>query len=246
MPAATDGVAASNRFDAVLFDWRGTLVHDPGHTWWITRALQRLGRPSPEAEVTALVDAVRRAEQLPDHRAADQWLDTSAALHREATLGLYADSGLDPELADALYLLDFDPASHPYYPDALDVLSTIHAWGATIVIVSDIHFDLRAEFAAQGMDALIDGFVLSFEHGVQKPDGRMFELALDVAGVRAADALMVGDRATHDGGAAAIGITTLILPMPDGPQKRHLGPVVDLLGSPNRPTLEIQENEADD
>ena len=230
MPAASDGAPGSNRFGAVLFDWRGTLVHDPGHTWWITRALERLGRPAPTAQVTALVDAVRRAEQLPDHREADRWLDTSAGRHREATLRLYADSGLDPELAEALYLLDFDPASHPVYPDVPEVLRTVHARGAKIVVVSDIHFDLRAEFSAQGMAALVDGFVLSFEHGVQKPDPRMFELALDVAGVGAADALMVGDRASHDGGAAATGITTLILPMPDRQERRHLGPVVDLLG----------------
>jgi len=230
MPAAIDGAPRSNRFAAVLFDWRGTLVHDPGHTWWITRALQGLGRPVLDAEVTALADAVRGAEQLPTYREAEQWIDTSAAHHREATLRLYADGGLDPELADALYLLDFDPASHPFYPDVLEVLTTIHDRGARIVIVSDIHFDLRAEFTAQGMAPLIDGFVLSFEHGVQKPDPRMFELALDLVGGRAADALMVGDRASHDGGAAAVGIATLILPMPHGPQSRHLGPVVDLLG----------------
>jgi FMN phosphatase YigB (HAD superfamily) len=42
----------------------------------------------------------------------------------------------------------------------------------------------------------------------------MFTLALDVLEVGPEDALMVGDRPSHDGGAAAAGITTLILPAP--------------------------------
>jgi FMN phosphatase YigB (HAD superfamily) len=169
MPPGSHGAPRSSHFGAVLFDWRGTLVHDPGHSWWITRALQVLGRPVLDAEVTALADAVRGAEQLPAYRDAEHWLDTSAARHREATIRLYADSGLDPELADALYLLDFEPASHSFYPDVLEVLTTVHARGAGVVIVSDIHFDLRPEFTAQGLAPLIHGFVLSFEHGVQKP-----------------------------------------------------------------------------
>jgi len=47
----------------------------------------------------------------------------------------------------------------------------------------------------------------------------MFTLALDAVGVQPDEALMVGDRASHDGGAAAVGIATLILPL-----RRELGP----------------------
>jgi HAD superfamily hydrolase (TIGR01509 family) len=141
-----------------------------------------------------------------------------------------ADSGFDPELAEAVYGLDFDPGCHPFYPDVLETLTAIHARGVKIVLVSDIHFDLRPEFTAQAMAELVDGFVLSYEHGVQKPDRRMFELALEAAGVGPADALMVGDRTSHDGGAAGAGIATLILPMPGDAQSRHLGVVLDALG----------------
>jgi len=214
----------------VLFDWRGTLVHDPEHAWWVTRALRSLGRTVDDADVTALVDRLRETEALPEHREAELRRDTSAALHQDASLRLFAQAGLDPELAEALYRLDFDAACHPYYPDVVEVLTVIRARGVRIAVVSDIHFDLRVEFAAQGIVGLIDATVLSFEHGVQKPDPQMFELALAAVGVEAADALMVGDRMSHDGGAAAVGITTLILPMPDDRQVRHLDPVVDLLG----------------
>ena len=63
-----------------------------------------------------------------------------------------------------------------------------------------------------GITHLIDAYVLSFEHGVPKPDPRIFELALQAVGMNLEETLMVGDRASHDGGAAAVGITTLILP----------------------------------
>jgi HAD superfamily hydrolase (TIGR01509 family) len=218
------------RFGAVLFDWRGTLVHDPDHAWWITRALQSLGRPVHGDELTALVDRVRQAESLPEHREDEGRIDTSSGFHREASLRLFAAAGLDAELAEALFVLDFDPASHPLYPDVVDVLTILRSRAVKIALVSDVHFDLRAEFAALGIAQFFEAFVLSYEHGIQKPDPRMFELALEALSVDPADALMVGDRASHDGGAAAVGIATLILPMPAAWADHHLGPVLDLVG----------------
>jgi HAD superfamily hydrolase (TIGR01509 family) len=227
----TDDVeSAPPRFRAVLFDWRGTLVQDPEHAWWVTRALQSLGRPVDDAEVADIVVRLHAAQRQPEHAEADERIDTSAAFHRQASLRLFADAGVDPELADALYAVDFDPDSHPLYPDTADVLTTLHRRGVKIAVVSDIHFDLRGEFADRGLIDLIDAFVLSFEHGVQKPDRRMFDLALDNLGVQARECLMVGDRATHDGGAAAAGITTLVLPFPGHRPEVRLADVLVLVG----------------
>ncbi len=150
--------------------------------------------------MSTLVARLERAKQLPEHVDADLRIDTSASFHREASLRLYEDAGFDEELAVTLYELDFDMACHPLYVDTLDVLTDIRARNMKIAVVSDIHFDLRAEFVERRMGHLIDTFVLSFEHGIQKPDRRMFEIALEAAGVEAASALMVGDRASHDGG----------------------------------------------
>ena len=58
----------------------------------------------------------------------------------------------------------------------------------------------------------MSAWILSFEHGIQKPDPAIFQVALDELGVSAAQALMAGDRASHDGGAAQLGIDTMILP----------------------------------
>ena len=71
---------------------------------------------------------------------------------------------------------------------------------------------LIARVRRGGLADLIDGWVLSYEHGVQKPDPSIFELSLQAAGAPAQDVLMVGDRASHDDAASGLGIDTLILP----------------------------------
>jgi HAD superfamily hydrolase (TIGR01509 family) len=141
-------------------------------------------------------------------------IDTSIELHRRETLAIFGRHGVDDALATALYALDADPVNHPLYPDAEPVLRHLRALGIAIAVVSDFHVDLRPMLAAAGVAELCDCCIVSAEHGVQKPDVRIFELALETLGIRAWQALMVGDRASHDGGAADAGITTLILPPP--------------------------------
>jgi len=199
----------------VLFDWRGTLVDDPPDEWWVREALLRAGREAGDDRVAELTAALRRAAELPDVVRGQAGCDCSATAHRAWSLGYFALAGLDSELALALYELDLDPASHPFYADVAPVLAELRARGCRVAVVSDIHFDLRPEFAAAGIEEVVDAFVLSFEHGVQKPDRRVFEIALDALGAGAADALMVGDRASRDGAATAVGIATWLLPEGD-------------------------------
>jgi FMN phosphatase YigB (HAD superfamily) len=46
---------------------------------------------------------------------------------------------------------------------------------------------------------VVDLFVLSFEHGVQKLRPEMFQIALEGLNLPASQVLMVGDRAAYDG-----------------------------------------------
>ena len=45
--------------------------------------------------------------------------------------------------------------------------------------MSNIGWDLRPVFRAHGLDAFVDAYVLSYEHGIQKPDGRLFRAACE-------------------------------------------------------------------
>jgi putative hydrolase of the HAD superfamily len=129
----------------------------------------------------------------------------------------------------ALYELDFDPASHPIYPDVPDVLRAIRARSVKTALVSNIHFNLRSDLSAHGIANQFDEYILSFEHGFQKPDPRMFQLALEAVAVEPNAALMVGDSPLEDGGALEAGVATLLLPRLPDLQPRGLEVVLSLL-----------------
>ncbi|MEU4807465.1 HAD family hydrolase [Actinosynnema sp. NPDC023587] len=185
---------------AVIFDWRGTLVLAPTFRGWVAEALRRLGR-----DPAAVDDLVRR---LVENRIDVPGVDADAALHRETYYRGFTAAGLDDELADSLYAVESDPAFTPFAVDAAATLTALRDGGVRIGVLSDIHFDVRPAFAGLPVDA----FVLSFEHGVVKPDPAVFRIALEELGTDPAETLMVGDRSTHDGAAVECGMPTLLVP----------------------------------
>jgi HAD superfamily hydrolase (TIGR01509 family) len=218
------------RYRAVLFDWRGTLVHIPTPAWIAARALRSIGRADDSDTVASINARVGAALQDSEVVEAERRADLSAELNRTAMMTLFERADLDPELAVALYEVEWERDSRPVYPDVPEALAAIDARGAKVAVVSDIHVDIvRPECAAHDIDRFIDAYVLSCELGVQKPDPRMFLAATAALGVEPSDALMVGDTARTDGGAAAVGITTLILPRPDELAPRGLDIVLPLL-----------------
>jgi HAD superfamily hydrolase (TIGR01509 family) len=220
---------AGQKTRGVLFDWRGTLVHDPPDEWWVSTACERIDRRMTGDAIATICEQLRTAQRLPEIAQAEPTIDCSPELHRAGSMNWFRTAGLDDELAAALYDVDFDPAGHLFYPDVPETFRALHDIGTRLAIVSDIHFDLRPEFVAAGLDQYVDAFVLSFEHGVQKPDPAIFHLALATLDVEPGDAVMVGDRASHDGGAVAVGITTLLLPaLPSATTSRGLAAVLSL------------------
>jgi HAD superfamily hydrolase (TIGR01509 family) len=170
---------------------------------------QRARAPEPaDDQVAATVEAVDRASELPEFAGAWERIDCSADFHRATYMRLFEVAGLGHDLGKALYELDFHADCHPYAEDALEVLRTLKDHDIKVAVISNIHFDFRPEFAALGPAECVDAFVLSFEHGVQKPDPAIFWLALGALQVKPSQALMVGDRLGHDGGAVALGIPT--------------------------------------
>jgi HAD superfamily hydrolase (TIGR01549 family) len=115
------------------------------------------------------------------------------------------------------------------HPDTAAVLKRLKVCGMRIGVVSDIHYQLAAHFDHYRLGQFVDSYTLSFEHRGQKPDPRLFQITLEQLGVAAAETLMVGDRADRDGGAAAGGIRTLILPPVKNYTPRGLDVVLHLL-----------------
>jgi putative hydrolase of the HAD superfamily len=126
------------------------------------------------------------------------------------------------------------PAARSPDPDALGVLRTLRERGIAVGVVSNIGWDLRPVFREHGLDPYVDTYVLSYEHGIQKPDPRLFEKACTRLGADPRQVLMVGDSRHADGGASALGCRVHFvdhLPVAERPD--GLRPVLDLVGRPD-------------
>ncbi len=215
--------------EAVLFDWRGTLVTTLTEREWVAQALVALGRAADPGAVDAVTAAITRANGAED-RLDGPGVDSDAALHRETYEEVFADAGLDPALAHSLYAVESDYRHNHFAVDVAATLRALRARGVHLAVISDVHFDLRPAFDTAGLGGLIDVFTLSFEQGIQKPNPLVFRRTLEALGVSAGDALMVGDRSRPDGAAVESGITTLLLPPLRSVEERRLHRVLSLCG----------------
>ena len=86
------------------------------------------------------------------------------------------------------------------------------------MVVSNWDVSLHEVLERVGLAEALDGVVTSAEVGARKPDVGIFERALAVAGVRAAEAIHVGDNPDEDvAGARAAGIEPVLIRRDGGP-----------------------------
>jgi len=97
------------------------------------------------------------------------------------------------EVLDRILAGQFAPDSWEAYADVEPMLKAVRALGTRIGVVSDWGSNLRGILAGLGLDRYLDFVLPSGAVGVAKPNPAFFRMALDAAGVRAEEALMVGD-----------------------------------------------------
>ena len=96
------------------------------------------------------------------------------------------------------------------YDDVLDTVAALHDAGLRIGLVSNSSRDVREFARHHGLD--VDAGISSFHHGHTKPHASIFRAVLDLLGVEAAEALMVGDTIVDDiEGALALGMRAILL-----------------------------------
>ncbi|MFE6893950.1 HAD family hydrolase [Streptomyces sp. NPDC057694] len=227
---------------AVLFDFSGTLFRIESTESWLRAASDATGLALPDGEFERAVARLDEIGALPGgsthHVAAPAHLDglmavrdVDAESHRAAYTGLFREVPLpDDRLYGALYDRHMTPEAWRPYADALDVVAALHERGVPVGVVSNIGWDLRPVFVEHGLDPYIGTYVMSYRHGVQKPDARLFTAACEELGVAPADTLMVGDDRRADAGAADIGCAVRFvdhLPLDQRPDA--LRPLLDLL-----------------
>lgn len=217
----------------VIFDYHSTLAHGGDPARWLDSAWAGAQRPGTaraafaQTGYAALLDFLDHIWEHAGRVDPDNGRDLDPGRHREVfdeVMALRPEVG--PELADALYAC----LLHQWqaYPDAVPTLRELRGRGIRTAILSNMGLDLHPVLARQGLIPYLDAVVLSWECGAVKPAAAAFEAALQALGVSATQALMVGDNAIDDAGAAALGIRTLLLPRTMGADERGLGIVARL------------------
>jgi HAD superfamily hydrolase (TIGR01549 family) len=215
--------------DAVLFDFAGTLFAPQPAARQVELAAEKLGvvLTPRECELLAerFLDAGMPGGPYPDSipeqlRALYEQRDLTPEFHRAAYLALMSTVDAPAGLAAAVYDRVRVADGWIAYSDTDHTVYSLIDRDVPIGLVSNVGFDLRPILSAHGMDQLARHATLSFEHNVAKPSPEIFRLALASLNAQAENTLMVGDHPHADGGASALGIRTLILPM-SPPGSRH-------------------------
>jgi putative hydrolase of the HAD superfamily len=105
------------------------------------------------------------------------------------------------------------------YPEVPEVLRQLRAEGLRLVVASNWDASLPETLARLELIDFFDGVVTSAALGVAKPDPAIFREALRVVGVRAGEALHVGDSPAEDvEGARGAGIEPVLVLRSGGPR----------------------------
>jgi putative hydrolase of the HAD superfamily len=98
------------------------------------------------------------------------------------------------------------------YEDVSPGLTALSKRGIRIGLISNSHRSLESFQMHFELDGLIDVAISSSEHGYMKPHPSIFEAALKLAGVEAAEAVMVGDSLSQDiEGAKRVGMRGILV-----------------------------------
>ena len=198
---------------AVLFDAGGTLIHPDYRR--VGAVLERvLGRtPAPaafrEAEYAGRAAVEAGMDAAGGSRDGDRWTVHFGALL--ATLGFSAEEveRVAPHLVAEHRRANLWTVPEP---GAAEALAALREAGYVVGVVSNADGTVDRLLATAGLAAYLAFVVDSGAVGIEKPDPRIFRLALDRAGVAPEEALYVGDLYPVDVvGARSAGIEPVLL-----------------------------------
>jgi putative hydrolase of the HAD superfamily len=191
------------RYAAVFFDAGETLVHPhPTFPDLFAAILRREGH-DVDAEtirdrIHVVYDRFRAAAET------NELWTTSPEKSRRFWHDVYTiflgDLGIPDGdgLVDTVYREFTDLANYALFEDVPPVLDRLRGAGLTLGVVSNFEEWLERLLERLGVREYFEVRVISGVEGLEKPDPRIFELAMERAGVAAADSVYVGDNPEFD------------------------------------------------
>jgi HAD superfamily hydrolase (TIGR01509 family) len=179
--------------DTVFLDAGGVLCHP---SW--TRVADALVRHGASVTAAALAAAEQKATYDIDQAAvigstddrARGWLYFNLVLQHA---GVPQSDATDAALAELRDYHRSDNLWEHVEGDVEPALAALKARGLKLVVVSNANGRLRHLFDRVGLTKWFDHVLDSHEWGVEKPDPRLFRLALEQAGAEPARTVHVGD-----------------------------------------------------
>lgn len=115
-------------------------------------------------------------------------------------------------LARELYEVFTDPSNYALYEDVRETLEGLEKEGLTLGVISNFEAWLEVLLEKLGVHGHFRHVYISGLVGAEKPHRRIFDLALEGAGVQAGQALHVGDSLISDvGGARSVGMMPVMI-----------------------------------
>lgn len=202
----------SSRFDAVVFDFYGTLGHA---VEWLSldTVLAEHGYELPEDVrrrwwFESEHDGIVHVEHSVDEMAYERW-------QRNRLLGMLAECDVHPgEYEVIVEKLRAGRSTRilQAYPEAAEVLAALRERGLRLAVCSNWDWDLTEALDEVGLRQAVDVIVSSAWAGARKPHPLIFEHTLAKLGTEPERTLFVGDTWGPDVvGPRALGITPLYL-----------------------------------
>jgi putative hydrolase of the HAD superfamily len=216
------------RFRAVFFDVGETLVHvDPTFADLFVTVLAGAGHDRSVEDVrdasahvyARFSEAARDGSMWTTTPERSKAFWTSVYERMLGELGVVDDDGLASSLHREFTRME----NYVLFDDVLPALSSLREEGVQLGIVSNFEAWLEDWFGAHELLELFPVRVISGIEGIEKPDERIFRLALERASVSAAEAAYVGDNPEFDvDPPAAIGMFPILVDRRDR-FPRHAG-----------------------
>lgn len=200
------------RLDTVFLDAGGVLVHPNWRR--VAAALTQHGAAVDAAALFAAEPHAKREMDLGSlmARTNDQqrgWIYFEAVLRHA---GVTVDQRARAALADMRAYHDVHNVWEHVPDDVVPTVEALRALGVRLVVVSNANGRLHTMFDRVGLGGRFDVVLDSHDFGVEKPDPRLFQLALEASGAEAASTVHVGDFFHIDVvGARAAGLADAVL-----------------------------------
>ncbi len=211
---------------AVFFDVDFTLIY-PGTTFRGEGYCQFGRRHGLALDESCFEAAVLDAAPILDAAQGDIY--DPAIFHRYTARIIRAMGGEGPGVEPcAIEVYEQWAANHHFemYSDVPDVLRAIARRGIRIGLISNSHRCLASFQSHFELQGLISAAVSSSQHGYLKPHPSIFQAALQLVGVPAGEAVMVGDSVGQDiAGARRAGMRAVLVRR--GSQDEPFGGTVD-------------------